>query len=92
MGEWENNALQLQIIFKIFCIYNYTSLLHRICPKGLYRYKRWHEIYLLKFLIVKVKKIPTYTSPSDESLFTHKVPIFKFTPFFTPIMSSRKCY
>jgi len=35
--EWENTVAQRYI-------YNYTSVFHNICLKGLYMHKRLHEI------------------------------------------------
>ena len=38
---------------KIFCIYNYTSLFHTICQKGLYMPKRLCEVIVVKVTTTK---------------------------------------
>jgi hypothetical protein len=53
-AEWENIVPQRHVFFKIFCLYNYTSLFHNIYLKGLYRHERLWNLILVEIITNEV--------------------------------------
>jgi hypothetical protein len=75
-ANWKNIVLQLHVIFKIFCLCNYTYLLHIICVNNLYRHKILCNLILVKIVTNEL----LFSLPALLLCFQQLTKYFKMSP------------